>query len=87
MAIVLLPRSLAALLPGIPRRLELPGGSVETLLRALEAAWPGAWDRVCAPGPRIREHMNVFVDGVRADLATPVPPSATVHIIPAVSGG
>jgi len=27
------------------------------------------------------------VAGVRADLDTPVPPRAEVHIIPAVSGG
>jgi molybdopterin converting factor small subunit len=88
MATLHLPRSLVAILPGgPPRRLEVPGATLGEVLRALDAAWPGAWDRVCEPGPRIREHMNVFVDGVRGDLATPVAPGSVVHVIPAVSGG
>ena len=87
MAIVHLPRSLVALLPGVPRRSEVPAGSVEDVLRTLDAAWPGTWDRICAPGPVIREHMNVFVDGHRAQLTTPVGATSTVHVIPAVSGG
>jgi molybdopterin converting factor small subunit len=44
-------------------------------------------DRLCEAGPRIREHINVFVDGDRAELSTPVAPGAVVHVIPAVSGG
>ena len=87
MAHVHLPRSLAALLPGVPRRLDVPGATVAEVLRSLDAGWPGAWDRVCEAGPRIREHMNVFVDGQRAALDTPVGEASTVHVIPAVSGG
>jgi hypothetical protein len=87
MATVHLPRSLAALFPGIPRRLEVPGTTVEEVLRALDAAWPGAWERVCEPGPRVRPHINLFVDGRRAELSEPVGPAGVVHIIPAVSGG
>jgi molybdopterin converting factor small subunit len=44
-------------------------------------------DRLVEAGPRLRPHINVFVDGSPADLATPVRPEATVHVIPAVSGG
>ena len=44
-------------------------------------------DRILSAGPAIREHLNVFVDGERAGLATPVRPDAVVHVIPAVSGG
>ena len=44
-------------------------------------------DRLVQEGPRLRPHINVFVDGYPADLATPVGPAATVHVIPAVSGG
>ncbi len=88
MALVHLPRSLAALLPGIPRHLDgIPGQTVADVLRALDASWPGTWDRVCDAGPRIRVHMNVFVDGHRAQLDTPVGPGSTIHVIPAVSGG
>ncbi len=39
------------------------------------------------PARRIRTHLNVFVAGERATLATPVPPNSIVHVIPAVSGG
>ncbi len=35
----------------------------------------------------LRPHLNVFVDGERAGLATAVGPVSTVHVIPAVSGG
>jgi len=35
----------------------------------------------------IRTHINVFVDGRIAALDTPLGPNATIHVIPAVSGG
>ncbi len=87
MATVLLPRSLLALFPGAERRYEMTGQSVADLLSALDAAVPGMRDRLVEAGPRLRPHINVFVDGSPADLATPVSAEATVHVIPAVSGG
>ena len=33
---------------------------------------PGLRDRLVEAGPRLRPHINVFVDGEPADLATPV---------------
>jgi molybdopterin converting factor small subunit len=86
-ATVLLPRSLLALFPGATRRYDVAGQSVGELLAALDAAVPGMRDRLVEAGPRLRPHINVFVDGSPADLATPVRPEATVHVIPAVSGG
>jgi sulfur-carrier protein len=86
-ATVLLPRSLLALFPGAERRYELTGRSVGELLSTLDAAVPGVRDRLVEAGPRLRPHINVFVDGSPADLATPVGSEAKVHIIPAVSGG
>ena len=87
MATVLLPRSLLALFPGAQRRSDVAGQSVGDLLFALDAAVPGIRDRLVEAGPRLRPHINVFVNGSPADLATPVGPEATVHVIPAVSGG
>ena len=88
MATVLLPRSLLALFPGVERRHELPGNDAwTTLLAALDATAPGMRDRLVEAGPRLRPHINVFVDGRPADLGTPVGADATVHVIPAVSGG
>ena len=83
----MLPRSLLALFPGVERRHELDGATVDQVLSALDDAAPGMRDRLVEEGPRLRRHINVFVDGQPADLATPVGPTATVHVIPAVSGG
>ena len=88
MASVVLPRSLVALVPGTAHRMpDVPGASVVEVLRALDARAPGLLDRVCDPGPTIRRHLNVFVDGERAAIDTPVAPTSVVHVIPAVSGG
>ena len=87
MATVLLPRSLLTLFPGVERKHTLRGGTVDAIISALDAAAPGMRDRLVQEGPRLRPHINVFVDGRPADLATPVGDAATVHVIPAVSGG
>jgi molybdopterin converting factor small subunit len=87
MATVMLPRSLLALFPGVERRTELAGETVDDVITALDARAPGMRDRLVEAGPRLRAHINVFVDGRPADLTTPVEADATVHVIPAVSGG
>jgi molybdopterin converting factor small subunit len=86
-ATVLLPRSLLALFPGVERRHELGGGTVDALILALDAQAPGMRDRLVGEGPLLRPHIKVFVDGRQADLGTAVGDAATVHVIPAVSGG
>jgi hypothetical protein len=45
------------------------------------------WDRLCDAGPVLRAHINVYVAAQPAALETIVPSEATVHVIPAVSGG
>ncbi len=87
MAVVHVPRSLAAVIAGMPRTLEVEGGDLEAVIRALESAYPGVLDRLCEPGPRIRPFINVFVDGSRADLPTLVGPTSVIHVVPAVAGG
>jgi len=87
MALVILPRSLAAILPGLPRRTSVEGETVAEIVAALDASWPGLADRILGSDAAIREHINVFVDGELAELATPVPAGATIHVIPAVAGG
>jgi uncharacterized protein YdeI (YjbR/CyaY-like superfamily)/molybdopterin converting factor small subunit len=87
MAEVHVPRSLAALFPGVPRRLELPAHDLACLILELDARYPGMWDRVCEPGPRLRPHINAFVDGKPATLETCITAESVVHLIPAVSGG
>ena len=87
MATVLLPASLIALFPGAEKRQDVAGESVGALLVALDRTVPGLRDRLLEAGPRLRPHINVFVDGQPADLATPVGAAAVVHVLPAVSGG
>jgi molybdopterin converting factor small subunit len=86
-ATVLLPRSLLALFPGVERRHEVRGESVAAVIEALDLTVPGLRDRLVESGPRLRPHINVFVDGSPAALNSPVPPDAVIHVIPAVSGG
>ena len=87
MPTVLLPRSLVALFPGAPRRCEVEAGTVAEAIDRLDDAAPGMRNRLLDAGPSIRRHINVYVDGVPASLATPLGPDSVVHVIPAVSGG
>jgi molybdopterin converting factor small subunit len=86
-ATVHLPRSLVALFPGTERRVEAAGATVADVIAALDTQVPGLRNRLVDAGPTLRAHINVYVDLEPADLATPVSPNATVHVIPAVSGG
>jgi molybdopterin converting factor small subunit len=82
-----LPRSLVALFPGTPRRVDAAGTTVAEVIDDLDSRVPGIRNRIVDAGPVIRTHINVFVEGQRATLATPVAPDAVLHVIPAVSGG
>jgi sulfur-carrier protein len=86
-AVLHLPRSLVSMFPEAPRRTEVEAASVAELIARLDERWPGMADRLCRPGPALRDHINVFVDGRRADLDAPLEDRSLVHIIPAVSGG
>jgi molybdopterin converting factor small subunit len=82
-----LPRSLVSLFPGSEKRMPAQGATVLEVIRDLDRRMPGLANRVLDAGPSIRQHLNLFVNGERAALDTPVPPGADLHVIPAVSGG
>ena len=84
---VTLPRALLNLFPGAPRQVEVPASTVREMIDALDARWPGMRDRLCDSTPRIRRHINVFVDGRRTTLATRLEPGTEVFVITAISGG
>lgn len=86
MAQVVLPRSLAALYPGVGHRLEVSASTVAELIHELDRRMPGLADRL-TEGAVLRTHLNVFVAGSQATIDTRVAPDDVVHIIPAVSGG
>jgi len=85
--VVRLPALLVNLFPGALREVEVSAASVAEAIDALNRRWPGMRDRVCDSRPRIRRHINVFVDGERATLETPLAPGAEVIVITAISGG
>ena len=78
---------LADLFPGAPRKLQVVAGDVNHMVDALDERWPGMRDRICDSTPAIRKHMNVFVEGRRAKLSTPLRPGADVYVLTAISGG
>ena len=83
----MLPTALMALFPGSATRAEVTASTVDDLLDALNARWPGMRDRLCDSTPAIRRHINIFVDGERAALETPLAPGTEVYILTAMSGG
>ncbi len=85
--LVRLPAVLVTLFPGAERRFEVAAATVDDLLDELDARWPGMRDRICDTTPAIRRHMNVFVDGERSSLSTPLHAGADVFIFTAMSGG
>lgn len=88
-ATVYLPRSLVTLFrEPPPRHLTIESATLGQLVKELDEQWPGIADRLLEPGPHIREHINVFIDGERErDLGAPLSSGSVVHVIPAVAGG
>ncbi|MBW6401095.1 MoaD/ThiS family protein [Roseomonas sp. HJA6] len=84
---VLLPEALRRLFPGAPRQAEVTAGTVAEAIAALDRLWPGMADRLCDSTPAIRRHLNIFVDGERARLDTPIPPRGEMLVMTWISGG
>ncbi len=84
---VSLPAPLVQLFPGAVRQLEVEAASVAEVVAALDSRWPGMRDRLCDSTPRLRRQINVFVEGERATLATPLAPGARVIVMMAIVGG
>jgi len=85
--LVRLPALFANLFPDAERSVELSVKTVDEMIDALDARWPGMRDRICDSTPAIRRHINVFVEGRRARLETRLAPGADVYILTAISGG
>lgn len=85
--LVVLPAILVRLFPGALREVEVSAATVREAIDAVNARWPGMRDRICDSRPAIRRHINVFVDGDRATLDTPLTARTEVIIMTAISGG
>ena len=87
MAELHLPPTLPRLFPDLPRRLDVDASTVLDAVDHLDQRWPGLRDRLCEPGPALRQHINVYVEGERAGLDTALEPRSRVDIVAAISGG
>jgi molybdopterin converting factor small subunit len=84
---VRLPTTLPTVFSGLPRELELEAATVDEAIGRLDERWPGLRDRLCEPGPALRRHIHVYVDGQRAELETALANDSRVQVIAAISGG
>jgi molybdopterin converting factor small subunit len=85
--IVSLPAPLVRLFPEAEDRVEIEASCVHSMIDELDRRWPGMKDRLCDSRPAIRKHLNIFVEGRRAKLDTPLKPDTQVTILTAMSGG
>jgi molybdopterin converting factor small subunit len=79
--------TLLPLFPGLQRHVEVEAVTVVGAIDELDARWPGLRDRLCEPGPVIRPHIHVYINGERAQLDAPIDANARVDVIAAISGG
>lgn len=84
---VTLAPALVKLFPGSTAQVALSAATVAELIDGLESRWPGMADRLRDSRPRIRRHINIFVEGRRATLETKLAPGAEVFVLTAISGG
>lgn len=73
-------------------RIELDAsGDLKSMVRSLDAVFPGIRQRIMDDQDRIRVHVNVFVNTENArDLereGTELKDGDVVHILPSVAGG
>ena len=65
----------------------LEAGSVREVLRELERSEPAIGGWILDERGHVRRHINVFVNGERADEETALDSDDRVEVLPAISGG
>ena len=72
-------------------KVDVPGDTVDALLRNLEAGYPGIGERLLDADGKIKRFINVFVneDEIRTlqGAETPLAAGDRVSIVPAMAGG
>ncbi len=90
MATVLVPTPLRRLTGG-QSKLTIAGEDIGSLLRAVDAEYPGIADKVFDGDGNVKRFINVFLNDneIRTlqGLETPVGESDRVSIVPAMAGG
>ena len=85
MAQVMLRAPLSELCGG--RYHAIAGATVREVLLGLEREHPPIAGWVLDEQGRIRQHVNVFVNGTHGEEGTPVADADRVHVLPAITGG
>jgi sulfur-carrier protein len=85
MAQVMLRAPLSELCGG--RTHVVDGATVRDVLVQLESAYPPIAGWVLDEQRRIREHVNVFVNGEKSREETALVADDRIHVIPSISGG
>lgn len=84
---VLVPQQLRSYTAGVAT-ISGKGTSIDTVMNDVDRQYPGIRFRVIDEQGKIRAHMRVFVNGVRArKIQERVSAGAEVHIFGALSGG
>ncbi len=86
MPVVALRAPLRALAGG-NAELTLEGSTVGEVIASLEHDWPRTAGWIVDERNAIRAHVNVFVNGERADASTPVSADDRLSVIASISGG
>lgn len=76
---------------GNQKQVEVTGSTVGETLEALIAQFPSLRDQLLTPEGALNRFVNVYVNGrdvrYEQELATPVGPTDTVVLLPAMAGG
>jgi sulfur-carrier protein len=74
-------------LAGGNRELRLEGADVRTVIRSLESSWPKTVGWVLDDQGRVRQHVNVFLNGERVREDAKVGADDTIHVLASITGG
>jgi molybdopterin synthase sulfur carrier subunit len=74
-------------LAGGNNRLRLEGADVRAVIRSLESSWPKTAGWVLDDQGRVRQHVNVFLNGERVREDATVAPEDTLHVLASITGG
>lgn len=76
---------------GGQQEFELPGATVQEVLRALNEQFPELGSHLLRPDGSLRSYVNAYVNDADirslAQLPTPVASSDTLTLVPSIAGG
>lgn len=76
--------------PGL-QHTQAMGGTLAAVLEEMEARYPGVRSYVLDEQGKLRQHVNIFIDGVlikdRIKLSDPFAKHSEIYIMQALSGG